>query len=53
MERDIPAKQIAVADEISRMIWEGSPVTSGDNPEPESVVGLENSRFPERVGRIR
>lgn len=22
-------------------------------PEPKSVVGLKNSRFPERVGRIR
>ncbi len=44
------------------MYWEGAPVHEAVNwegtpspvtPQPQSVEGIKNSRFPERNGRIR
>lgn len=47
IEHDSPERQQAIEDQISRMIWEGSPV------EPVSDPKSKNTSFPERNGRIR
>ena len=46
-EQNNPDRQAAIADAIRRMEWEGGPVSTESNPP------VKNSRFPERVGRIR
>lgn len=47
LEQDNPARETAIEDAISRMIWEGSPVPAVIDPNSK------NTSFPERNGRTR